>query len=100
MIKKIVNLFLVLVFSFSLINCVATVRPRHSPPPPPRKIAKIRKPGANYFWVPGHYVWRNGSYHWASGYWKKKRPGRVWVSGHWVKRGGHWVYVKGHWRRR
>lgn len=100
MIKKIVHLFLVVVFSISLFNCVATVRPRHAPPPPPRKIVKIHKPGPNYFWVPGHYEWRHGSYHWVSGHWAKKRAGMVWVSGHWVKRGGNWVYVKGHWRRK
>jgi len=98
--KKMIHLFLTLVFSLSLIHCVV-VRPRQAPPPPPpRKIVKIRKPGPNYVWVPGHHVWRKGRYIWVDGYWKKGRRGHVWVKGHWEKRGGHWVWVKGYWRKR
>ena len=99
MIKKMINVFLMLVFSLSLIHCVVA-RPRQAPPPPPRKLVKIRKPGSNYTWIPGHYKWRKGRYYWVKGYWKKGRRGHVWVKGHWVKRGGHWVYIEGHWRKR
>lgn len=100
MIRKVFNYFLILLFSFTLVNCVATVRPRHAPPPPPRRIHKIAKPGPQYFWVSGHYVWRGGRYVWVKGHWKKKRPGYVWVQGHWAKRGGYYVWIEGHWRRR
>ena len=98
MIKKLIHVLTIIVFSFSLFNCV-TVRPRHKPPPP-RKEIRAKRPGPNYFWVTCHYEWRHKSWVWIPGHWEKRRPGYVWVKGHWVKKGARWVWVPGHWRRR
>ncbi|NIM11224.1 MAG: BcpO-related WXXGXW repeat protein, partial [Candidatus Aminicenantes bacterium] len=87
LLKKLFGFVLVLVFSFSLMNC-APPRPVREPPPRPRREARPPKPGPNYIWVSGHHVWRHGRWVWVSGHWVKKRPGMVWVQGHWEKRGG------------
>jgi len=98
MIRKIINLVLVLIFSFSLFYC-APPRPYHEPPPPRREV-RLHKPGPNYVWISGHHEWHGGRWVWISGHWVKKRPGMYWVEGHWVKQGNRWVWVEGHWRRR
>ncbi len=99
MIKKTIQVLLMLLLAFGSLSCVVS-RPRYAPPPPPRDIVKVHKPNANYVWVPGRHVWRNGRYVWVSGYWVKERRGHYWVEGHWENRGGRWVWVKGYWRRR
>ena len=98
MIKKIIHVFMIIVISLSLTNCV-TVRPKREPPPP-RKEVRTHRPGPNYFWIAGHYEWRHRHWVWTPGHWEKRRPGQVWVRGHWVKKRGRLVWVPGHWRKR
>ena len=36
-------------------------------------------PGANYFWVPGCWMWNNGAYGWRAGYWYAGQQNWVWI---------------------
>jgi hypothetical protein len=70
-------------------------------------------PGANYAWVPGHWVWRENNWAWSAGHWHAGQvrsmppiiveeitmapsPRHYWVPGHW-KFEGDWVWVRGRW---
>jgi len=68
-------------------------------PPPVREEVVGVAPGPGYFWVRGHWAWREGRYVWIGGHWSAApRPGVVWIDGHWDNRGGNYVYVEGYWR--
>ena len=69
-------------------------------PQPPQSVDRgptSNPPGANYFWIPGHWQWREVSYVWQPGYWLACQPDWIWVSPsyYWCPRG--WVYVPGYW---
>ena len=70
--------------------------------PPPNAEALPPSPGAEYTWVPGHWVWRPalGRYMWIPGHYTvPPASGLVWVPGHWMwgpMLGYHWV--EGYWR--
>ena len=36
-------------------------------------------PAANYFWVPGCWMWNNDAYGWRAGYWHAGQPNWVWI---------------------
>ena len=62
-------------------------------------VVKPPRPGANHFWVDGHWKWnrRANQYVWVNGYWLKRKRGRVYVAGQWRKVRGGWKYVPGYW---
>ena len=68
-------------------------------PPPVREEVVGVAPGPGYFWVRGHWAWREGRYAWVGGRWAAApRAGVIWMDGHWENRGGSYVYVEGYWR--
>jgi len=94
--KKIACLAL-LAFVFLLISGCVIARPRMAPPPPKKDI-RPAKPGPEFLWIEGNWIWSSGQYTWSKGFWVKKKPGKNWVPGRWEKRGRHWVWIKGRWR--
>jgi len=96
--KKFCSTIITLVFIISSFGCLVAPAPRQAPPPPRKVRVKAAKPGPGYFWVKGHWEWRNGRYVWRSGHWKKNRKNRRWIHGHWKKTARGWVWVKGHWK--
>jgi len=86
------------------------------PPPPPQETRPPPAPaGTGYTWVPGHYVWRDGSWQLESGEWRAgvirpmppmreevppppSRSGARWVPGYWNLAGNDWVWVSGRWQ--
>ncbi len=77
--KKNTALFILLIFSFSLLlyACVVETHPKVPPPPPKREIVLRCAPG--FVWVSGHWAWKHGRYVWVPGHCKKARKGYVWV---------------------
>jgi len=76
----------------------------HKHPLSPVRV-RPKKPGPNYVWVDGYFVWSAGTqgYVWNAGHWKVKKRGFKWVPGHYV-----WttigpikikVWVDGKWSR-
>lgn len=68
-------------------------------PPPLREEIIAERPGPNFVWVRGHWVWRD-RWVWAPGHWRA-RPyrGAYWVRGRWDRRDdGMWIWYRGHWR--
>lgn len=55
-------------------------------------------PGANYFWVKGHWRWQ-GRWIWVKGHWHARpHENAEWTPGHWFKKHHHWIWVPGHWQ--
>jgi hypothetical protein len=54
-------------------------------------------PGANYFWIPGCYVWRGDHYAWQPGYWAPARENWVWVPPSYTWTPAGYVYCPGYW---
>ena len=81
--------------SIEAADIVVKVRPpalkiEHHPP----------RPGPDYVWVGGAWVW-NGAWVWAPGHYvHAPYAGAVWIGGSWVGHGGGWAWVGGHWGRR
>jgi len=67
------------------------------PPPPPAEYIPA-SPGPGYYWVRGHYAWREGRYVWIGGHYVARRANGVWVEGHYENRPGGYVWVEGYWR--
>lgn len=66
--------------------------------PPPERVEVITaSPGADYFWIRGHWRWENGQHVWLPGHWQARQAGSHWVPAHWVPNGPNWDYVPGHW---
>ena len=68
------------------------------PPPAVRVETVPPPPGADSFWVAGHWGLENHAHVWVPGRWEMRRVEEVWVPAHWVHERGGWVYVGGHWR--
>ena len=68
-------------------------------PPPAYRVETVPPPpGAEAFWVAGHWRWENSAHVWVPGRWETRRVDEVWVPAHWVHEHGHWNYVGGRWR--
>lgn len=64
--------------------------PDDTPPP---------APGANYFFIPGHYAPAGDRLRWTPGLWARVQPGWDWVPARWVRRPGDWDFRDGYWTR-
>ena len=54
-------------------------------------------PAANYFWVPGCWMWNNGAYGWRTGYWYAGQPNWVWIPDRYCYTPGGVIFVSGYW---
>lgn len=54
-------------------------------------------PAANYFWIPGCWIWRTNGYAWRTGYWYAGQPNWVWVPSHYALTPRGALYVHGYW---
>ncbi len=67
-----------------------TEHPDDTPPP---------APGADFFFVPGHYTPDGDHVAWTPGIWARMQPGRDWVPARWVRRPDGWDFREGYWTR-
>jgi hypothetical protein len=56
-------------------------------------------PGADYFFVPGHYAPDGDRLGWTSGFWSRLQPGWDWIPARWVRRPNGWDFREGYWVR-
>jgi WXXGXW repeat (2 copies) len=54
-------------------------------------------PGANYFFVPGHYEPNGDRLAWIPGFWARVQLGWDWVPARWVRRADGWQFREGSW---
>jgi hypothetical protein len=55
-------------------------------------------PGADYFYITGHYAPEGTEVVWKPGYWARSEPGWEWVPARWVRQSDGWVFRPGAWR--
>ena len=67
-----------------------------APPAPLTETVVVARPGPEYAWVGGEWVW-NGRWFWRAGYWSI-HPGGVWIGGGWYQGPRGWYHSPGHWR--
>ena len=110
--KKIINLSLLLIFTFVISSCTTkrTVVVREPAPavrsevvvvqkaPPAPKTVVVKRCGPNKIWISGHWKWNGRKYVWKRGHCERKRKNKVWVAGHWSKTPRGWKWTPGHWR--
>ena len=86
-------------------------QPQYAPPPvasreiivtepPPRVIVERppARPGPDYVWISGAYVW-HGHWEWEHGRWERPpHRGAVWMPHRYENRGGVHVFISGYWR--
>ena len=56
-------------------------------------------PGAEHFYIPGHYAPDGAGVAWKKGYWAKAQPGWSWVPAQWVHQPEGWNFQEGYWDR-
>jgi len=70
-------------------------------PPPPASLETatpaVPAPGADYVYVQGCWIYRDGRYIWRPGYWAACQPGWIWVPAHYTWTPCGYVYVEGYW---
>ncbi len=54
-------------------------------------------PAANYFWVPGCWMWNNGAYGWRAGYWYAGQQNWVWIPDRYCYTPRGVIFVSGYW---
>ncbi len=60
-------------------------------PPPPG-------PAPKWVWQPGGWHWNGAQYVWLPGHYVERLPTYTrWEPGHWIERGGNWEWVPGRW---
>lgn len=75
---------------------VITVR---DAPPPPRVERRKVRPGPDYVWVNGYWLYRGGRHVWVAGHWTTPPRGHhVWIEPRWERRPGGYVFIEGRWR--
>jgi hypothetical protein len=67
------------------------------PPAPPQVAPPGPAPNADSFYVPGHWVWREGRYFWVAGYWARVQPEYVWIPAHYSWTPSGYIFVPGYW---
>jgi len=68
-------------------------------PPPLRFEHRGPRPGHEYVWLNGYWVFRDGHHVWIAGHWDRPPHGRrVWVEPRWERHGGSYVFIEGRWR--
>jgi hypothetical protein len=96
--KKTIFFTIAIIFSILLVSCggsrvIVTERP--AVPYYQRPLA----PRANYIWVDGDWIIRNGRYTYRQGYWAAPRQNRRWQNGYWQHGNRGWNWNHGYWRR-
>jgi hypothetical protein len=69
-------------------------------PPPPAPLEtgpSVPAPSADYVYVQGCWIYRDGHYVWRPGFWSGCRRGWVWVPSHYVWTPAGYVFVDGYW---
>ena len=56
-------------------------------------------PGADHFYIPGHYAPDGEGVTWKKGYWAKAQAGWSWVPAQWVHQPEGWAFQEGYWDR-
>ena len=56
-------------------------------------------PGADFFFVPGHYAPDGDRLAWIAGFWSRLQPGWDWIPARWVRRPNGWEFREGYWVR-
>jgi len=69
---------------------------QEAPPPPLTETVVVERPGPDYVWIGGEWVW-NGRWFWRAGYWSF-HPGGIWVEGGWSRGPRGWYHSPGRWR--
>jgi hypothetical protein len=94
---------------FSLVvgvSCAVTQEPTgtantaliaENPPPKPKTDTMKASPGEGYFWVKGHWAWKQEQWKWINGHWEKSRAGYTWVAPKYEVQNGQHMYVLGGW---
>ena len=84
-------------------------------PAPVAEVVPVA-PGANFRWVPGHWVWRGMAWFWVKGHYiasvqpippmpvaiqevipVRPSPEHFWVRGHYAWEQNHWAWHRGVW---
>ncbi|QYM79167.1 YXWGXW repeat-containing protein [Horticoccus luteus] len=67
-------------------------------PPPPLRERRPQRPGREFVWVPGYWLWRGNAYVWVAGQWQRPPHRRAhWVEPRWEHRGNSYLYIEGRW---
>jgi hypothetical protein len=66
-------------------------------PPKAKTDTQKASPGEGYFWVKGHWAWKQEQWKWINGHWEKQRPGYSWVEPRYEVQSGQHMYVLGGW---
>ncbi|HMP07034.1 MAG TPA: hypothetical protein PJ982_11830, partial [Lacipirellulaceae bacterium] len=56
-------------------------------------------PGANFFWIPGCWVWGDAGYIWRPGYWYAGQANWIWVPDYYAYTPAGSIFVRGYWDR-
>jgi hypothetical protein len=54
-------------------------------------------PAANYFWIPGSWIWNNDAYSWRAGYWYAGQQNWVWIPDRYCYTPRGVIFVSGYW---
>jgi hypothetical protein len=69
-----------------------------APPAPQVEVMPPPPPGQPMEWRPGYWRWNGAQYVWIPGhYMHPPRMGAHWVPGHWAQSPQGWVWMRGHW---
>src|SRR5262249_6790019 len=69
-------------------------------PPPPDSLEQgpsAPRPGDNYIYQPGCWIYRDDRYAWQPGDWVEDRPDACWVPNHYVWCPSGYLFVSGYW---
>jgi hypothetical protein len=69
-------------------------------PPPPATLEtgpSVPAPSPDYIWIPGCWVWHQGTYAWRPGYWAAAEPDWEWVAAHYVWAPPGYIFIEGYW---